>query len=61
MVSGLTNLTSTTTTINKNFNNYYTVTQSTNLLFLKANQVDLISGFSNLTSTTSSISNNFNN
>ena len=39
----------------------FSTTQSTNLLSLKANQVDLISGFTHLISTTSTINNNFNN
>ena len=61
MISGFTNLISTTSAINNNFNNYNTITQSTTLLNLKANQVDLISGFSNLNNQITSLSTSLNN
>ena len=55
MISGFTHLTSTTSTVNINFNNYYTTPQTSNLVLLKSYQSDMVSGFTNLTSTTSTI------
>jgi hypothetical protein len=42
------NIISSVSSMNNNFNNYNTITQSTNLLSLQANHNDLIAGFTNL-------------